>query len=243
MSNHLAVYELWTSLQQAGIPEESIEPYYISQTKKFNLLVKLQVDCEGLPVPDNSPNQTYAGLLFSMSTDGTVLSDSLVLSPYLETLLSTTLNQMQVSSYSSLDERFIYDFQGVLQNTIDKMRTSQNQRRTFVAGLLTLFPTNVAEYDQIFYNDITLHFGVNESRYLVYFKLDGEREMTFFALDRPVKVSGERVWSSDPVTLFNESFKLPKPSDDLRDLQEFICQRLNRFISDATANTKIPLQK
>lgn len=247
--------DICTSLTEAGIPDYDIEPCYLSQSKKFNLLIKLGINNEDLPIPENTnfPIQIYAGLLFSLSANGSILSESLVLSPYLESVLGSKLGQMQVPSHSSptLNGRFIHDFTRSLQTILNKIRDVQRARRNIVASLLALFQENVVHYDEIHFSELTLLCSVNESRYAVHFKLDEEPEMALFALDRPLKIIGDKAVET-PTVYFNETNKFPinwssskgEEENFVRHLEEFVSERLKKFVANATSATHtIPIQK
>lgn len=219
-----------------------MEAYFLTQQKKYNLLIHLDPVEADLPVDEKSTcYQTYAGLLFSLGTNGNVLTESLVLSPRLETMLRPKLSQIQIPSISSssVTPRFVQEFNTRLNAPLKKIRDGMCQRRHILAALIDLYEMNMVSFDEIQYNNVTLQFMINQSRYVLHLKLDGDMETTLFALDRLVKVSpGEDpVWYAETEKLF---FTENPSSDDFHKyLHLLLSVKLKRFVANATATASV----
>lgn len=220
----------------AGVLERNIEICYIPKERRINLLVKLDVNDQELPaVIGVGRLQVYAGLLYVLSTDGSILSHSLVVSPYLEAVLGSHLDELRLanSPTQSVDPCILHDLTGSLETMLSKIREDHARRRRLIAAVMDLYPNNVTFYDESLYNNITLLFTLNNARYVVHLKLDGAMELVLFAMDHHIKVS------KDESIIYNESEAIsfteqPTSPDFLRKIHETLETRIEKFIAKAT---------
>lgn len=213
---------------EAGISEDNIEVSHLTNQKKINILVKLDITVDHLPLINHGGNkQFYAGLLFLLNTDGKIISHSLVVSPYLKSLLGAHLERIRISPTSKksmMDPSVLEDCCRSLEDILNNIRKDQAKRRHIVATLLDIYPENVADYDKGQYHHATLHFTQENSRYAAHFKLIGEMELVLFAMDRSIKVGKDECLFSDsgPLSITQKYFA--------RDLHETLTSRLDKFI-------------
>ncbi len=199
------------------------------------MLVKLNVKDEDLPLIEGlNSTQVYAGLLYSLDVDGNVTSHGLIVSPYLERVLGSQLDQLRISSSSSdtIDPGVFYDLTVSLEDALKKTRDEQERRRHIVAALNDLYPQNLVRYNGYTYNSATLQFTLDGSRYVVHLKLDGEMELFVFAMDRFIKMY------KDEEVMYSESEPLSftqKPSSPgfAKHLHETLDSRIVNFLKRA----------
>lgn len=87
------IEQIYCNLLQNGIEEDQIEILIDQKAKKVNMLIKLNLvggnPKEIWPFNSESPDYNiYVGLLCILSTTGNHISQSLIISPYVEQLLS-----------------------------------------------------------------------------------------------------------------------------------------------------------
>jgi hypothetical protein len=231
--------ETYQSLVNAGILVEDIEACYLSKERKFNFLIKLNVNTEDLPVVQGlGSTLVYAGLLYSLGMDGKILTHSLVISPYLERLLgSQMVDQLQLTSSSSqtIDPLVLNDFSSSLDRILKKIRENRTRRRHVVSALLGLYPTNIVSYDEELYSHITLLFKVDDARYVTRLELNGEVKFFFFAMDFLIKISKEEAIPYAETETLSFAHK-PSTAEFSKYLHKTLCSKLRLFINRAIKN-------
>lgn len=221
----------------SGVLEKNIEIGYSSREKRVNLLVKLDVNDQGLPVVNSGVGrpQVYAGLLYTMDTDGNILSHSLVVSPYLEAILGSHLDQLRLSKSptQSVDPCVLHDLTGSLETILGKIREDHTRRRHITAAINDLYPDNVVFHDDPLYHSITLLFTLNDARYMVHLKLGDAMELEIFAMDHHVKITKDEnamYHTCEPLS-FQEN---PTSPDFRKNIHETLKTRIEKFINKAT---------
>jgi len=215
---------------------ENIEACYLSRERKFNFLIKLNVNDEDLPVVKGiGSTVVYAGLLFSLGMDGKILTHSLVISPYLERLLGAqVVDQLQLTSSFSqtIDALVLNDFSSSLDRVLKKVRKNHKRRRDIVSALLGLYPTNVVFYDEEMYSHITLLFKLDNARYVTRLELNGEAKFFFFAMDCLVKISKEEAIPYTETETLSFAHK-PSTAEFSKYLHKTLSSKLKLFINRA----------
>ncbi|EFX85715.1 hypothetical protein DAPPUDRAFT_308966 [Daphnia pulex] len=228
--------ETYHSLVTAGVLVENIEACYLSRERKFNFLIKLNVNDEDLPVVKGLGSiLVYAGLLFSLGMDGKILTHSLVISPYLERLLgSQLLDQLQsTSSFSqNIDALVLNDFSLSLYRILKKVRENHKRRRDTVSTLLGLYPTNVVFYDEELYSHIILLFKLDDARYVTHLELNDEAKFIFFAMDCPVKIAKEETIPYTETETLSFAHK-PSTAEFSKYLHKTLSSKLKLFVNRA----------
>ncbi len=229
--------ETYQSLVTAGILVENIEACYLSKERKFNFLIKLNVNNEHLPVVEGvGSTLVYAGLLFSLGMDGKILTHSLVISPYLERLLgSQIVDQLNLSSSFSqtIDVYVLNEFSSSLDRLLKKVRENHSRRRDIICALLGLYPANVVCYDKELYSQITLLFKLDDARYVTRLELNnGETKLFFFAMDCLIKLSKDEMVPY----VENETLSFvhkPSATEFSKYLHKMLSSKLRLFINRA----------
>ena len=217
----------------AGVLKNNIQVKYFPLDKKFNVLVKLDVRDDDLPLANEfcSP-QLYAGLLYSLGVDGNVNSHSLIISPYLESILGSEADKLRISSSKTIDPSAFHDLTALLEEALNKIREELKRRRHIVAALNALYLDNLVDYDGHTYSHATLQFTLDEARYVVRLQLKGEMELDLYAMNRFVKIG------RDENVLYNESEPLsfsqnPSSPGFAKHLHNSLDSRLKKFIKRA----------
>lgn len=223
------------SLMNAGVLERNMEICFIPKERRINLLVKLDVNDQELPICSEVGRlQVYAGLLYVLGTDGSILSHSLIVSPYLETVLGSHLDQLRLanSPTQSVDPCILHDLTGSLDALLSKIREDHTRQRRLVAAIIDLYPNNVTFYDKSLYSSITLLFTLNNARYVVHLKLDDAMELVLFAMDHHIKVAKDEnvVFNESEAILFPEDHTSP---DFLKNIHELLETRIKKFMAKA----------
>lgn len=230
--------ETYQTLVDAGILVENIEACYLSKERKFNFLIKLNVNHQDLPIVKGLESTlVYTGLLFSLGMDGKILTHSLVISPYIDRLLgSQIVDQLpSVSSFSqTIDPHALIEFSTSFDRLLKKVRENHTRRRYIISTLLGLYPTNVVSYDEELYSNIILLFKLDDARFVTRLELElnGEVKCYFFAMDCLVKLSKEEIVPYVETETLSLAHK-PSTAEFTKYLHKMLSSKLRLFINRA----------
>ena len=215
-----------------GIPEDSLEVYHNTKTKKVNTLLKLNIVAEDLPLyKDAGCGIVLAGLLYVFGETGNVISTSLSMSPYLQRILNSGLENLPKPHWNeTFNAQFVHQFTEAVNRHLKTVSTDLTNRRHIVATLMDLYPKNVVAVDDYSYFYCTLLFSIDMSRYVVHFNLNECQELVMFALDKCVGPSEDGCIYNEtedfPVELSADNPRLPES------FHELLKSRLTKFISN-----------
>lgn len=226
-------YEYCRSIVKSGIPEEHIEVYYDSKAKKVNLLVKLTVKAEDLPLNENITYEVaFVGLLLTLGEAGNVISTSLSTTPYLEQVLGPYLEKLPLPNWNdTFNYQFIHTFSEAINRNLKTISNSLICHRHIIATLLNLYPTNVVAFDEYSYSYGTLLFTVDQARYTALFNLNERIELVLFALDKSVDPPDDGC-----IYIETGDFSIEVSPDHPRFAQDFhenLQDRINKFVVNA----------
>lgn len=229
------IADLYRSLVRSGINQSHVELFHQMKERRVNILVKLDLEDQDMPILQDSDNFLYAGLLFVLALDGKVLSRTLVASPYLKKLLGRKLESFNFSQ--NLDFQAVRRLTHVMQLILKAIREEFDTRRHIVAVLRTLYPENVFWYDKVAFRKAALVFSKQKARYMVGITLFGEPKLALFALDRPIKFGYAKGGAQDiPISETHTlSFSTTPSSPDFPNyLHTTLTSKIEPFVNTVT---------
>ena len=227
------ISEYCQSLMKSGIPEEHIEVYCDSKTKKVNLLVKLSVETEDLPLyEDTGCGIVFAGLLYTFGEAGNMISQSLSISPYLHQVLGPYLEKLPSPNWNdTFNHQFVHRFTEAINKNLKIISNCLVYRRHVTATLRSLYPKNVVSFDEYSYSYVTLFFTIEQSCFVAHFNLNERIELVLFALDKSVGPPDDGC-----IYIETENFNIEVSPDNprfVKDFHENLKERITKFVDNA----------
>jgi len=223
------------TLVKSGIPEEHIEIHHDKKTRNANLLVKLVVKTGDLPLyEDTSYGVIFAGLLLTFKESGNLISMSLSMSPYLQRVLGPYLETFPLlNGNDTFDCQFVHEFTEAINRNLKTISNHLICRRHIIATLMSLYPKNIAAFDEYSYSYGTLLFSFDQFRHIVHFNLNERIELVLFALDKYVGLPDDRC-----IYIETENFSIDVSPDHPRFTAVFhenLKERITKFVNNAAS--------
>lgn len=242
------VDQIHRDLLENGIGEDHIEILVDHKAKKVNILIKLDLewnDKEKLPMAKagSGDHHVFVGLLCTLGINGNHISQSLILSPYIEGIFGPTLNeQIRVNLPNSpgTDHVFVKQLTDSFNQALQKIYEKHDICRHTIAAVQAMYPELIYTYDQEHFRSIGLTFIIKDERYVAKLELEDNNSnnsiqhwLVLFAMDTPISTHDGLVYSD------KKKLNLPTKHTDrvafAKTLNDEITRVFTQFISDAAS--------
>ena len=240
--------QIYRDLLENGIEDDHIEMHVDQKAKKVNLLIKLNLDwngISGLPKTKVPDCHVFVGLLCILGINGNHISQSLIMSPYMESLFGQSLNdQIKVNLPNSLatDHVFVKKLTESFNQAFYKIYDKHCMCRHMVAAVHFMYPGLVYTYDEDTFRYVGLTFCIKGDRYVLKLEIEDNNSndsMQYFlilvAMDKPMPSHDGLVYSDRKKLNISSLSRNTERVAFAKLLHEEITRVFSQFISEAAS--------